>query len=297
MGNEQSRPVACCCQDTLPIQDAERNIDDDQPKYVETILNKTQSEYMNKSVVSTFDTTNSYEGVTKYESTVMMVTEEESDKEQEKQQLPREEMIVEQEIKQNSEKEQVNTQQIEQCDEKTMLTEDIEYFSIIEKYKNLIKEANLLEDLESKIELIKKPIEEGMVLTNVTYDKEKDLKFKVTIKEHIIETVRHHELLQEFQLKNVDPLQYTLCHILMDHKDMTRFDDKTESHRLLCHYEEDGVFYYVHRIVAKKNIFMNGKELILANAFKKLDNGKFVDVFKSIEDPDFVRGDKKIGKS
>ena len=67
----------------------------------------------------------------------------------------------------------------------------------------------MLEDLESKIEHIKKPIQEGMVLTNVTYDKEKDLKFKVTIKEHIIETVRHHELLQEFQIKNVDPLQYT----------------------------------------------------------------------------------------
>ena len=80
----------------------------------------------------------------------------------------------------------------------------------------------------------------------------------------------------------------------MDHKDMTRFDDKTESHKLLCHYEEDGVFYYVHRFVSKKNIFMNGKEIILANAFKKLDNGRYVDVFKSIEDPDFVRGHKKL---
>ena len=197
MGNEQSRPVACCCQDSAPIQDAVRNTDDDlEPKYLETILNKTQSDYMNKSIVSTVDTTNFISSSDKYESKILMITEEvESDREQEEKQSP--------------EKEQVNAQQIEQSDEKTMLTEDIEYFSIIEKYKNLIKEANLLEDLESKIEHIKKPIQEGMVLTNVTYDKEKDLKFKVTIKEHIIETVRHHELLQEFQIKNVDPLQYT----------------------------------------------------------------------------------------
>ena len=197
MGNEQSRPVAFCCQDSEPIQDAGRNTDDDlEPKYLETILNKTQSDYMNKSIVSTVDTTNFISSSDKYESKILMITEEvESDREQEEKQSP--------------EKEQVNAQQIEQSDEKTMLTEDIEYFSIIEKYKNLIKEANLLEDLESKIEHIKKPIQEGMVLTNVTYDKEKDLKFKVTIKEHIIETVRHHELLQEFQIKNVDPLQYT----------------------------------------------------------------------------------------
>lgn len=80
----------------------------------------------------------------------------------------------------------------------------------------------------------------------------------------------------------------------MDHKDMARFDDKTESHRLLCHYKEDGVFYYVHRFVSKKNIFMNGKEIILANAFKKLDNGRYVDVFRSIDDPDFIPGANKL---
>jgi len=86
-----------------------------------------------------------------------------------------------------------------------MLTEDIEYFSIIEKYKNLIKEANLLENLEQKIEEITKPIEEGVQLTKVTYDKEKNLEFKVTIKEHILETVRHHELVQEYLIKDIDP--------------------------------------------------------------------------------------------
>jgi len=59
--------------------------------------------------------------------------------------------------------------------------------------------------LESKIAQIKKPIEDAIVLQNVTYNKEKDLKFKVTIKEHILETVRHHELVQEFQIRDIDP--------------------------------------------------------------------------------------------
>jgi len=78
----------------------------------------------------------------------------------------------------------------------------------------------------------------------------------------------------------------------MDVKDFKKFDDKSESHTLLCHYEEDGVFYYVHRFVSKKNIFMAPKEIILAQAFKKLEDGKCVDVFQSIDDPDFVKNDK-----
>ena len=75
----------------------------------------------------------------------------------------------------------------------------------MKKYKNIIKEANLLEDLASKIEIAKTPIEKGTVLANQTYDKEKGLKFKVTIKEHFIETVRFHEIKQEFQIKNITP--------------------------------------------------------------------------------------------
>jgi len=82
----------------------------------------------------------------------------------------------------------------------------------------------------------------------------------------------------------------------MDPKDAKKFDNQTENHRLLCHYEEDGVFYYVHRFVSKKNIVMASKEVILAQAFKKLKDGKCIDVFKSIDDPDFVKGDKNMDR-
>merc|ERR1711918_148065 len=37
---------------------------------------------------------------------------------------------------------------------------------------------------------------------------------------------------------------------------------------------------------------MNGKELILANAFVKLDDEKYIGIFKSVNDPDFVIGDE-----
>lgn len=223
-GNEQSRPVECCCQDSIPINDAERNISDQQsqPKMYESMINRKQSDYMQQSEVnfSTVDTINSNKEIPKYESSVINETEEEVEKETEKQAKPQQLETMEIQFNQAIESEgakdqpekvidhleEANSQlEAEDLDEKTMLAEDIEYFSIVDKYKKIIKEANLLQDLESKIAQIKKPIEDAIVLQNVTYNKEKDLKFKVTIKEHILETVRHHELVQEFQIRDIDP--------------------------------------------------------------------------------------------
>merc|ERR1712159_935883 len=206
-GTEQSRPVECCCQDRIPDNDVEPNNSDPNLKlrFDQSILSHQQSEYMKDSIVTTNDTTNSNNEMSKFESNVIMISGDENNREKEKQNQVQILETMELEDEPSIEKEKVNELQEDEKYEKSMLTEDIEYFSIIEKYKNLIKEANLLENLEEKIKEITKPIEQGVELTKVTYDKERDLQFKVTIKEHILETVRHHELVQEYTIKDIAP--------------------------------------------------------------------------------------------
>lgn len=245
--------LECCCQERGAINDAKRDnaCDDFKLKLGESQIERNLSIYTNKSIVSTVDVDT---------------------------------------INSNPEIKPFEPEPIVIDESEKLLLEDKEYMSLMEKYKKLIGEAKLLEDQENIIEGAKKPLDDSIILNNVTYDKENDQKYKVTIKEHILNKVRYHEIFQQFQIKNVSPENYTFSHILMPYKDMVRFDDKSESHILLCHYEEDGVFYYVHRFVSKKNIFMHGKEIILASAFKKLDNGKYIDVMKSLDDPDFIEG-------
>lgn len=182
------------------------------------------------------------------------------------------------------------------CSEQEVAVEDIADCPIIEKYKKIIRDANLLADLDAQIKLVKTPLEKGVSLATQTYDKEKGLKFKVTIKENFIESVRHHELVQEFQVKNLTPENYILSNLLMDQEDTNKFDKDIDGHTILCHYTEDEVFYYVERITVKKNMFMAGKELIIANAVIKLDDGKYIQTFKSVEDPDFERGNNNLDR-
>jgi len=86
-GTEQSRPVECCCQDRIPDNDVEPNNLDQNIKlrFTESALSRQNSEYMKESIITTNDTTNSNGENSKYESTFNAITEEENDREKEKQ--------------------------------------------------------------------------------------------------------------------------------------------------------------------------------------------------------------------
>ena len=167
------------------------------------------------------------------------------------------------------------------------MTQEVKYLRLHQKYKKIIMEARLYENIEDRIQKLTTPIQDAVVLNKGVHDKENGLTYEISVKEVVSNNVRYHEYLHNYEMKNMTPDQFTFIHLLMSLKDINRYDDKMASHQILFCYQENEVFYYVFRLTIKKNIFFAGKEIICASAYKKLDDGRYIDIFKSINDPDY----------
>ena len=165
---------------------------------------------------------------------------------------------------------------------------------MLKKYKKLAQIANVFGDFDDFQKLVETPLEGAIPLCKGVYDKENDLKFEVNIKEHVINGIRHHELSQNWQTKGLTIEDHTYSDMLMQKEDLNKFDDKIDRQYPLFFWEEGDVFYYVLRIVIKKNFFIPGHEVIIFVGCKNLPDGRHIQFFKSIDHPDYPIGNNNL---
>merc|ERR1712150_374725 len=133
--------------------------------------------------------------------------------------------------------------------------------------------------------------------TSGKYNSEENLNFKFEVKEHLVgeNKTKYHELRQKFDMK-LSPLELIHAQITMDISEKKKYDSNIVSHDLIYCYEENSTIFYFHRMTTKKILTMNGKEILLASAFRKLADGRYLEVYKSYEEPELYPMTDKLDR-
>lgn len=88
------------------------------------------------------------------------------------------------------------------------------------------------------------------------------------------------------------PVDYFYFNITQEMETRRKADGSIESFDLLYWTEMDDVMYFFLRVTTRKILMMKGKEIMSIRAFKKKRDGNYMEVYKSVDHPDFPICDK-----
>jgi len=187
--------------------------------------------------------------------------------------------------------EQIEAEDLEAPDEELARAEELCH-ELAEKrrekrayYENVVEDLKIGELFDDYIQNeITKPFEEGVVIAEDSYSSK--FSYKVQIKECKHNKVNHHEIFQNWEMSHT-PQQYNLFFNFEDCKDKQRGDTNLDSWDVLYHYMKDDVLYTFIRSTTKKIMFMKGREMVFVSAFKKLENGNYIEMYISYDDREF----------
>jgi len=157
------------------------------------------------------------------------------------------------------------------------------------KYKQIARDIELISLFDEVLKCIEDQNQEKFLkVTSGKYNSEENLNFKVDVKEHLVgeKKTRYHELRQKFDMK-LNPLELVHAQITMPISEKKKYDSNMVSHDLIYCYEENNTIFYFHRLTTKKILAMPGKEILTASAFRKLADGRYLEVYKSYEEPEY----------
>jgi len=126
------------------------------------------------------------------------------------------------------------------------------------------------------------------------YDDFYDRNYKVTVnaRDVVHRGDKYHEIVQKFIMDSL-PEDYMYFRIFMNEDIRRKIDSSIESFDLMYFIKKNNVNYFWMRLLTKKVLMMKGKEVLIMCAFKKMDDGSFMEVFKSWEHPDYPIQDYK----
>jgi len=80
---------------------------------------------------------------------------------------------------------------------------------------------------------------------------------------------------------------------MLDLEDKKSIEMTIAENDLLFFAERNNVSYFFHRCLTKKIPFLAQKECFIMCAYKKLPDGSYLEVYKSYDDPFWVKKDLK----
>ena len=156
-------------------------------------------------------------------------------------------------------------------------------------YLSLINSSKIDDLFDDVIENIRNSLDEGILLIDEEYCKDSNgdpLAIKVFGRDVYFDEERHHEIVQKWRME-LRPEDYMYFNLFMNQDIRNKIDSQIDSFELMHILYKDGIVYYWTKLRTKKVLMLKGKETLIMCAFKELEDGNFMEVYKSWEHPDY----------
>ena len=157
-----------------------------------------------------------------------------------------------------------------------------------QRYMEIIELSNAEKLFENYIEEIfssSNNFDDYILLSNSTYGK--NLNYKVSIKEETMNKTKTHKVYQECDMK-VHPLDYFNYEVLetQEMENIRKKEKKLwQDLEVKFRHEKNGIKYQLHRVYFRPVLMMKPKETYILKAIKELENGDWIQIYQSYDDP------------
>ena len=155
-------------------------------------------------------------------------------------------------------------------------------------YLNLINSSKIDDLFDDVTDNIRNSFDGGILIIDEEYSKDANgdpLAIKVFSKDVFLGEERHHEIIQKWRM-DYRPEDYMFFNLFINKDIRNKIDSQIETFELMHILYKDGIVYYWTKIKTNKVLVLKGKETFTMCAFKELEDGNYMEVYKSWEHPD-----------